>query len=184
MTNPRQLLAVRKLNSKSWRVGAGRSAHVITDIGFDPIKINVLGQCSQLDIAITISEGYVGVFTFGVDILKKDAFLRALLFGRATTNHQFCATNAIVAQLKEHYCAYCTKVIPEADFDFSENCGYQLEDKAIEAGAKKTSVKQDKVLKIDFVREHKNVQAKCSLKHIGTNGKSYSYSKTNKSAKA
>lgn len=179
-----KLLAICKLNGNSWKIGAGRSAHVVTDIGYDNIKKNVLGQCSVLEIAVTISEGYVGVFTFSVDVLKEDAFLRALLFGRATTNHQFCATNAIVAQLYENYCAYCTKIIPEADFDFSANCGYQLENKAIEAGARKTSAKQDKVLKIDFVREHKNVQAKCSLKHIGTNGKSYSYSKTNKSAKA
>lgn len=179
-----KLLAIRKLNGNSWQIGAGRSAHVVTDIGYDNIKKNVLGRCSQLDIAVTVSEGYVGVFTFGVDILKEDSFLRALLFGRATANFQFCATNAIVAQLSDKYCAYCTKIIPEADFDFSANCGYQLEDKAIEDGAKKTSIKQDKSLKIDFVREHRNVQAKCSLKHIGSNGKSYSHSKTNKSARA
>lgn len=179
-----KLLAINELGKGTWRLGAGRSAHVVTDIGYDSIKKNVLGHCSQLDIAVTISEGYVGIFTFGVDILKEDSFLRALLFGRATTGFQFCATNAIVAQLNDRYCAYCTKVVAESDFDFSGNCGYQLEEKAVEDGAKKTTTKQDKGLKIDFIREHRNVQAKCSLKHVGSNGKSYSHSKTNKSARA
>ena len=179
-----KLLAVSELSKGTWKLGAGRSAHVVTDLGYDAIKKNVLGRCSQLDIAVTISEGYVGIFTFSVDILKADSFLRALLFGRATANYQFCATNAIVAQLTENYCAYCTKVVAESDFDFESNCGYQLEDMAIADGAKKTTTKQDKGLKIDFIREHRNVQAKCSLKHVGSNGKSYSHSRTNKSAKA
>lgn len=179
-----KLLAVCELGNGTWRLGAGRSAHVVTDLGYDAIKKNVLGRCSQLDIAVTISEGYAGIFTFSVDVLKNDGFLRALLFGRATANYQFCATNAIVAQLTENYCAYCTKVVPETEFDFSGNCGYQLEEKAVDDGAKKTTVKQDKGLKIDYIREHRNVQAKCSLKHVGSNGKSYSHSRTNKSAKA
>ena len=183
MVNKSQLLAVKKLNANSWKIGAGRNAHVITDMGFVRIKTNVLGRSSTLEIGITVSEGYVGIFIFTVKELKNDAFLRALLFGRSTTNYQFCATNAIVAQLTENYISYCTKIIPENEFDFSSNCGYQLEDMEVSDGAKKTTAKMDKGYKVDFVKEHRNVQAKCSLKHYGTNGKSYSHSKTNKSVK-
>lgn len=181
--NKNQLLATRKLNANSWRIGAGRNAHVITDMGYARIKANILGRSSTLEIGITVSEGYVGIFTFTVKELKNDGFLRALLFGRSTTGYQFCATNAIVAQLTENYVSYCTKVIPESEFDFSENCGYQLEEMEVASGARKTTAKMDKGYKVDFVKEHRNVQAKCSLKHIGSNGKSYSHSKTNKSVK-
>lgn len=185
--NKNQLLAVKKLNGISWGLGAGRTYLVVTDPTYECIKANILGRSSTLGIAVTVNDGYVGIFVFPNTVLKNDPFLRAMLFGRKSAGNRFVASNAIVAQLCENYISYCTNVIAENNFNFDSNCGCQFEDIAINLFfGKKTTQKMDKRYKVDVVANHRNIQLKCSLKHQGTSAdtlNSYSYSKTNGKAK-
>lgn len=181
--NKNKDLAVKEY-SDCYVLGAGKRTVKVMKMPYQPIKDNVLKFCSTLQICITLSENFVGVFTFTSDTLKKDEFLRSILFGRETTNFQFVSSCAINAQLTNNYLDYC-EIISADKFDYSSNCGLQFENIAIENGAKKSTYKQDKSQCIDYTLNGKRVQAKCSLKHYGTaenDKKSYSFSKTNKSA--
>ena len=181
-TNTAALLAIIP-DENGYTLGAGKSRHYVHNVAFKPIKENILKRATILKITCNASESYVGEYSFPQTVLENDAFLRALLFGRSTTNFQFVATNAICAQLVDKYGEYITNFKPIDEYDFTANCGIQFEEKCVENGAKKTSTIMDKRYKVDVVENHHNVQLKASIKHMGTNGKSYSYSKTNGSVK-
>lgn len=183
MTNNTNQLLVVIPDKSGYTLGVGKNRHYVHLVSFEDIKEKILKRSSTLKITCNASENYAVEYTFNQRILKKDAFLRALLFGRATTNFQFVATNAICAQLLDKYGDYITDFKPVSCYDFSKNCGTQFEEKTVEDGAKKASVTMDKKYKVDVIENHHNTQLKASLKHKGTNGHSYSYSKTNGSVK-
>lgn len=170
-------------------IGAGRRAHKVFKVGYNEIKVNVLGKSTILEIIVNspIDASVALIYTFPQEKLKKDSFLRALLFGRETTNFQFTATNAIIGILFNDYAGYVSDIKDIYSFDFSANCGIQGEQiRCNNDGAKSISVKMDKQFKVDYSYNHHFTQCKVSLRHYGTNendSKSYSFSKTNKSAK-
>lgn len=182
--NPLALLAVTSFEG-GYTLGAGRNRHDIYNISFDEIKKNVLKRSTVLAVSCNVSydSEYIADYEFSQELLKKDSFLRSLLFGRKTADYQFTATAAIMAQLSNKYCAYIVKVRHVSEYDFSANCGVQKEEKAVNDGAKKTSTIMDKRYKVDVVKDHHNIQCKASIVHKGSNGKSWSCSKTNGSVK-
>ena len=177
-----QYTAIADLGGGKWRVGAGKSSHMIVDPTFE--KVNALmGRSSTLEIKVNgLDDEDVCTYTFTKAEFKKDAFLRALVFGRTTTKGSFTATNAIRAHLILNYSANISLHESVNNYDFAANCGIQAEDNTVNSGAKKTTKLMDKRYKVDYVKNHRNIQCKCSIKHKGTSEhdtKSYSYSKTN-----
>lgn len=169
-------------------IGAGKRAHAVFKVAYSDIKTNVLGKSTALEIITNspIDNDIVLVYSFSQSDLKKHEFLRALLFGRATTSFQFTATNAVIANLFDKFANNVISVKAISDFNFTENCGIQSETLRICDGAVNLGYKMDKKHKVDYRVNRHYTQAKTSLKHYGTNekdSKSYSYSKTNKSAK-
>lgn len=169
-------------------IGAGKRAHAVFKVAYNDIKTNVLGKSTTLEIITNspIDNNTVLVYSFAQNELKKSEFLRALLFGRATTSFQFTATNAVIANLFDKFANNVISVKAISDFNFTENCGIQAETLRINDGAVALGYTMDKRNKVDYRINKHYTQAKTSLKHYGTNendSKSYSYSKTNKSAK-
>lgn len=169
-------------------IGAGKRAHCVFKVAYNDIKTNVLGKSTALEIVTNspIDNNTVLVYSFTQNELKKSEFLRALLFGRATTSFQFTSTNAIIANLFDKFANNVIAIKDINDFDFAANCGTQAEILRINDGAVSLGYTMDKKNKVDYRINKHYTQTKASLKHYGTcekTSKSYSYSKTNKSAK-
>lgn len=169
-------------------IGAGKRGHAVYKVAYSDIKTNVLGKSTVLEIVTNspVDDSMVFVYSFKQEELKKSEFLRALLFGRATTSFQFTATNAVIANLFDKFANNVIAIKDINDFDFSANCGIQAETLRINDGAIALGYTMDKKNKVDYRVNKHYTQTKASLKHFGTSektNKSYSFSKTNKSAK-
>lgn len=169
-------------------IGAGKRAHCVFKVAYSDIKTNVLGKSTALEIVTNspVDNSVILVYCFTQNELKKSEFLRALLFGRVTTSFQFTSTNAIIANLFDKFANNVIAIKDINDFDFAANCGTQAESLRINDGAVSLGYTMDKKNKVDYRINKHYTQTKASLKHYGTSektNKSYSFSKTNKSAK-